>query len=40
MTLANNISFSGTDDYTQVPVSGSIQDLTTNDDPSGKGIVQ
>lgn len=40
MTLANNIVLIGTDDYTQTSINTTIQDLTTNDDPSGQGVVQ
>ena len=40
MTLVNNISLTGQDDFTSNTISKTIRDLTTNDNPGGDGTVR
>jgi hypothetical protein len=40
VTLVNNISMTGTDSFTNVPINQSYQDLSTSNDPAGTGTVR
>jgi hypothetical protein len=40
VTMASNIKFDATDNFTALPVSLTLDPVTTNDDPSQQGVVQ